>query len=176
MTLIKLLLGPCASVGVHVNTPVAGLIAALVGALARLKLSGFVGRSESEAETVKVSNVPSTTVWVSMAANSGAAFTSLTIARNVCVALKLGVPLSVTITLIELVPGPCASLGVQVKTPLDALIVALDGAPAPRLNISVSSSGSLAELVNVSNCNSFTVSGEIAESAGGWFVAPTLVI
>ncbi len=55
--------GPCASVGVHVNTPVAGLMLAPDGAPAsRLKASVFAGASASVAVKVRVSVLPSVTV------------------------------------------------------------------------------------------------------------------
>src|SRR5258708_23813041 len=43
-------------------------------------------------------------------------FTSLTTTVKLLVALKAGVPLSVTTVVITLVPGPCASVGVQVRS------------------------------------------------------------
>src|ERR1041385_8464737 len=76
----------------------------------------------------------------------------------------------------EFVDGPCASVCVQEKTPLDALIVAFVGAPGSRLNVRLSPFGSVALFVNTSATPSFTVSSEMVDSTGGLFVAPTEVI
>src|SRR6267142_1594024 len=54
---------------------------------------------------------------------------------NVCVALRLGLPLSVTMMPIALVAG--AEVGVQLNRPLPELMLALPGAPAPRLKVRV---------------------------------------
>ena len=48
---------------------------------------------------------------------TGGEFTSLTTMVKLWVALRLGVPLSLTLTVMRLVLGPWASVGVQVKTP-----------------------------------------------------------
>lgn len=61
-------------------------------------------------------------------ANTGGWLLSCTITLNVCAALIGGVPLSVTITVIEFVLGPWASVGVHEKIPLDAPIDAPAGA------------------------------------------------
>jgi len=69
---------------------------------------------------------------------------------NVFVALKGGTPLSVTDTLIRFVLGPCAMVGVQVKTPLVALIVALVGADTRlKVRVCAGESESVATLVIV---------------------------
>src|SRR5260221_13061707 len=54
---------------------------------------------------------------------------------KVCVALMLGLPLSVTMMPIALVAG--AVVGVQLNRPLPELMLALPGAPAPRLKVRV---------------------------------------
>ena len=66
------------------------------------------------------------------------------------VALKAGVPLSVTMTLIEFVEGACAIVGRQEKMLLPELSVALVGA-ASRLQVKVCGGtfASVAELVSV---------------------------
>jgi hypothetical protein len=56
-------------------------------------------------------------------------------AEKLRVALSSGVPLSVTRTVNLLVEGPCASVGVQEKTP-SAVMAAPAGAPGSRLNFS----------------------------------------
>src|SRR4029453_7207538 len=93
------------------------------------------------------------------------------------VSLKFGTPLSVTRAVRGLVPGPWASLGVQVKTPLTGW----RGAPAgglSRLNVreSPGPSGSVAARVRVKVAPSFTVWFEIAASTGGRFTEPTTAI
>jgi hypothetical protein len=58
---------------------------------------------------------------------------SRTTTVKLCVALNGGGPSSVTTTAMRFVLGPCVSMGRQRNAPLVALIVALVGAPAPRL-------------------------------------------
>ncbi len=65
--------------------------------------------------------VCSATVWFPTAASTGAVFTSVTITWKLCVALKLGTPLSTTRTVTGFVLGPCDSVGVHVSTPLAPL-------------------------------------------------------
>lgn len=137
MTSITFVLGPCASSDVHEKTPLLALIVAFEGAPAfRLKVSPFAGMSASDAEFVNVSKTASVTVTFEIVVNDGAEFTSFTIAVNDWVALKLGEPLSVTMTLMSFVLGPCASDGVQLNTPFVGLIVAPAG-EFPRLNARV---------------------------------------
>src|SRR5580765_6990251 len=74
-TVIGFVLGPCASVGVQVNTPETGSIAAPTGAPAsRLKVRVCAGVSGSVAETVKVTRVFSLMVLLAMAARTGEEF------------------------------------------------------------------------------------------------------
>src|SRR5437867_13424713 len=75
-----------------------------------------------------------------------------TMTWKVRAALSGGVPLSVTRIEIELVDGPWAGAGVQVKAPLVALMTAPVGAPASRLKASVwlGRSGSVALTVKAS--------------------------
>ncbi|MBM3883288.1 MAG: hypothetical protein FJ387_26860 [Verrucomicrobia bacterium] len=82
---------------------------------------------------MNVSSVPSLTVWLAIAANTGAAFTSLTV--TVKDLLSDRTP-SLTRTVIVLVLGPCASVGVQENAP-PAVIDAPAGAPGSRLKLSV---------------------------------------
>ena len=51
---------------------------------------------------------------------TGLLLTSLTTTEKVRESLNGGVPLSVTLTVTELVLGPCASFGFQVSTPVEA--------------------------------------------------------
>ena len=75
-----------------------------------------------------VSNCPAATVLLPMGEKIGAEFTSLTMTVKRCVALKLGLPLSKTRTRMLLLLGPCASLGVQLNTPLTGSTAAPFGA------------------------------------------------
>ena len=93
----------------------------------------MAGRSASVAVAVNVSRLPSLTVLFPIAASTGATLTSLTVMLIVSESLSAGEPLSVTRTVTLYVPGPWLSVGVQVKTPVVALIAAPAGAPASRL-------------------------------------------
>ena len=62
--------------------------------------------------------------------------TSFTVTVNDFVSLRGGEPLSVTLTVIVLVLGPCASVGVQEIAPLLGLIVIPAGGET-RLKVSV---------------------------------------
>jgi hypothetical protein len=78
----------------------------------------LAGRSESDVEAVKVSAVSSSTLLLPMAARTGAALTSLTVMAIVSVSVSAP---SLTTTVTGYVPGPCASVGVQVKWPPDVM-------------------------------------------------------
>src|SRR5262249_26442000 len=91
----------------------------------------FAGRSASVAVAVKVRSAPALTVLFAMTASVGHSLTSLTVTRMDSKTLHgVGVPLSVTRTVIVYTPGPGASGGVKVKTPVEPLIAAPAGAPA----------------------------------------------
>src|SRR6185503_17850096 len=81
--------------------------------------------------------------------------------------LRLPVPLSVTMTVIGYVPGPCASVGVQVNAP-PAVIAAPAGAPAPSENVSVcaGTSASVAVAVKLNSASSLTVLFPIGARTG----------
>src|SRR5580692_6910670 len=82
--------------------------------------------SESVAVLVTSSGVNPTIVKLVCAGSTGTLFRSLTTTVKLFVALRLGLPLSLTTVVIRLVEGACAWVGVQVITPL-ALIDALAG-------------------------------------------------
>src|SRR5206468_2178489 len=107
-TVIKLVLGPCASVGVQLSTPVLASRRTPVGAETRPKLSVLAGRSASLAVLVTTRALSSLIVWSAGTVSTGALFTSRTTTVKLLVALRGGVPLSVTRTVIKLVLGPCA--------------------------------------------------------------------
>ena len=134
----------------------------------RLNVSVLSGRSVSLAVAANVNSTPSSTAWSPIGSSTGARFTSLTAIVIVSKSSKAGVPLSVTRTVTLNVPGPSASVGVQLKTPVCGSIVAPAGAPASRVNVSVSSgrSGSLAAAVNVSSVPSSTAWFPIGSSTG----------
>src|SRR5205814_2858831 len=107
-----------ASLGVQVSTPLLGSRFTPVGAETKLKVNVFTGRSESLAVFVTVSVLSSGTVRPVGTVSTGALFTSLTTTVKLLVSLDCGTPLSVTFTVIRLVLGPWASVGVQRITPL----------------------------------------------------------
>src|SRR5262245_46719976 len=104
-TVIVFVLGPSDSLGVQVNNPVAGLIAAPAGGLTRLYVSVSAAPFASAAVIANVKVVPSFTVWFGIAAITGALFTSLTTTVKLFVSLKFGVPSSVTRMVIKFVLG-----------------------------------------------------------------------
>src|SRR5690349_16139423 len=108
-------------------------------------------------------------VWLGMGAKTGGLFTSFTTMVKFFASLNGGEPLSVTRTVIVFVPGPCASVGVQEKIAAAASNVALAGAPASRLYVSVfaGTSGSVAVFVKVSVVPSLIVKFGIGDRTGG---------
>src|SRR6266498_1427637 len=110
---IKFVLGPWASVGVQVSTPLLEFKFTPAGADTRLKANELAGKSTSLAEFVTVSVLSSLTVWSGGTVNTGALFASVTTTVKLLASLVGGAPLSVTRTVIKLVLGPCASVGVQ---------------------------------------------------------------
>src|SRR3974390_2990723 len=106
---------------------------------------------------------------LAMGASVGGTLVAMTVTAKAWVALKGGEPLSVTITLKWFVPA-CDCMGVQVKMPLVGLMAELTAAPGPRLNVSRSPAGSLAELVTVRVVPAVTVRLEIAAKVGGTLV------
>src|SRR5207249_12127599 len=63
--------------------------------------------------------LPNTTLFRSAGTvSTGGLITSRTTTVKLLVALRGGAPLSVTRTVIKLVLGPCASVGVQLSTPV----------------------------------------------------------
>src|SRR5438445_8427253 len=93
--------------------------------------------------------------------------------ENVCVALRDGVPSSLTITLSVLVPSWRAS-GTQEKAPVAVSKVALVGASGPKLKASASGglSGSVAVLVKESVEPTPRVWSAIAAKEGGLLMGP----
>ena len=83
------------------------------------------------AELVTVRVVSSLTVLAAGACRkAGTLFTSLTTTVKVLVALRGSEPLSATMLVNVLVLGPCASVGVQVITPLAEMLALVTGPAA----------------------------------------------
>src|SRR5262245_64948522 len=95
-------------------------------------------------------------VWRSVRAV--AVFTSLSTTMKLLVWLNGGEPLSLTRTVIKLVLGPWASVGVQVNTPVVGLRFAPAGAlTRPKVNVLAGMSESAAVLVTLNVLNSAIV-------------------
>lgn len=99
-------LGPCASVGVHVIKPELVFIAMPAGGEIRLNDSVFVGTSVSVAHTVTVSVASSLMFVFGGMFKTGGELTSLTVTLKELVAESGGEPLSVTTVVIVYTPGP----------------------------------------------------------------------
>src|SRR5205823_3847044 len=114
--------------GVQLRTPVCESRVTPVGADTRLKASVLGGRSGSVALFVTTSVLTiSLMAWSPGTVNTGALFTSVTVAVKKLVARSAGVPLSVTIVLNVFTLGPCASVGVQEITPLLLMLAPAGG-------------------------------------------------
>src|SRR5207248_820819 len=75
-TVIRLVLGPCASVRVQLGNPALSLRSALARSATRPKLSVLAGRSASLAVLVTTSALSSSIVWFAGTVSTGALFTS----------------------------------------------------------------------------------------------------
>src|SRR5207253_2550764 len=159
-TVIVFVLGPCASFGVQLIAPLLPLIVIPTGGPTRLNVSVLVGTSASVALAVTANALSSSSVWFPGTVNTGATFTSRTVTVKLFVALRFGVPLSVTTTVIVFVLGPCASFGVQLIAPLLPLIVIPVGGPT-RLNVSV--------LVGTSASVALAVPSSLLDALPIWF-------
>src|SRR5258707_13337759 len=105
--------------------------------------------------------------------DSGPASKSVVTTVNVLALLLLGLPLSVTTTVIELVIVPCGPEGSQAKAPLVGLMVAPEGAFAPRLKVRIWAGISLSVAVKLSESSLpfKTVRLEAELRSGGVLVA-----
>src|SRR3989442_487957 len=108
-----------------------------------------------------------------MGASTGRLLLGTTVTTKVCVALKGGNPLSVTITLNALLPS-CSWVGDQANTPVTASRLALVAAPAPRLKVNSSPSESDATFVMLSVIPTAMIWLEIAASIGGLLLCTTV--
>src|SRR6266436_223710 len=136
----------------------------------------FVGTSASVARFVTTSAVNSAMVWFVWFGSEGALFTSVTTTVKLLVALKGGTPLSVTMVVIVFVLGPCASVGVQLMTPLVSIVAPAGGFTKTYVRLLVGTSGSLARLVTVSALNSAIVRFVCSGSTGGRFASFTTTL
>src|ERR1044072_8401260 len=143
--------GPGASVGVHVKAPVLTSMLAPGGGVSSENASVCVGASESLAVAVSVSAASSGMVAdAGPPASTGAEFTSFTWMLIDLVSLSAGLPLSVTLTVNVYSPGPCASAGVQVKTPvLTSMLAPVGGVTSENASVCAGRSASVAVAVNV---------------------------
>src|SRR5437588_442164 len=114
-------------------------------------------------------------VWSASGAKVGGLLLGTTRTWKTCVALKEGKPLSATMTLKALLPS-CAWVGAHENRPLVGLIAALAAAPAPKLNVSWSPSGSPAELVISSVIPTATSASAIGASPGGLLLRTTMTV
>src|SRR5881394_1327178 len=150
-TVIRLVLGPCASLGVQLNTPEWESRVIPSGADSRLKANVLAGMSASAAVLVTTKGLNSLIVWLGGTRSTGALFCSLTSTVKLPVSLKGGEPLSVTRTVIRLMLARCASVGVQLSTPLLGSRLIPSGAESRlKRSVSAGTSGSVAELVTTS--------------------------
>ncbi len=86
-TMIRFVLGPWASVGVQVSTPLLGFRLTPLGAETKLKVNVFAGRSASLAMFVTVSVLNSGTVLSVGTVSTGALFASVTTTVKLLVSL-----------------------------------------------------------------------------------------
>src|SRR5205823_5057532 len=101
--------------GVQVSRPVLESRCTPGGPESRLKVRLLAGRSASLAVFVTVNVLSSGIVWSGGTVRVGELLSSVTTTVKDFVSLSAGVPLSVTRTVIRLVLGPSASVGVQVS-------------------------------------------------------------
>ena len=148
-----------------------------IAVASRLNVSSLAGSSISVASAVKLSSAPSSTIRLPIAASTGASLTSLTVIVIVSASDSTGVPSSVTVTVAVNVPGPCTSVGVQLNTPPESIIMPLAIAVASRLNVITlaGSSVSVASAVKLSSAPSSTLRSPIAPSTGASFTEFTVI-
>ena len=99
---------------------------------------------------------------------TGALLTSFTVTAKEFVALSGGWPLSVTTVVIVLVPGPCASDGVQVITPLVSIAAPAGGLIIWYVSCKAGMSESPAVFVTISRVSSSMVRSFCAGNDGHW--------
>src|SRR5437867_2967477 len=103
-TVIRFVLGPWPSVGVHVSTPVVGLTLTPEGPDTRLNVSVLSGTSVSVAVFVTTSVLNSVMFWSAGTVSTGALFASVTTTVKLLLSLNAGTRLSLTFTVIGIAP------------------------------------------------------------------------
>src|SRR5437773_3901920 len=135
------------------------------------------GTSPSVVELVTVSGLRAAAVRSLRADSTGALFASVTTTVKLLVSLDLGTPLSVTFTVIRLVLGPWASVGVQLSTPLlGSRFTPLGADTKLKVNALAGRSASLAVFVTVSVLSSGTVRSVGTVSTGALFASATTIV
>src|SRR5205814_5938713 len=165
------------SVGVHLSTPLLGSIFTPAGADSRLKVNVLAGRSVSLAELVTMSVLSSVIVRSIGTVSTGALLASVTTTVKLLVSLDGGAPLSVAFTVIRFVLGPCASVGVQVSTPVLGSTSTPAGADTRlKVNVFAGRSVSLAVLVTMSVLSSVMVRSVGTVSTGALLASATTTV
>src|SRR5262249_38493068 len=123
----------------------------------RLNVSVLAGASVSVAEAYTLSNANSSMACGPGTVRSGALFTSFTVTVIVLVALRLGMPSSVTTVVSVNTPGPCASSGVKVTMPFVSIAACGGGANRTYVSTFAGMSESVAVLVTVNVVSSLIV-------------------
>src|SRR5580765_5164420 len=144
----------------------------------KLKFSVLAGRFASVAVFVTTNVLNSLIIWSAGTVSRGAWFTSATTTMKLRVSLEGGEPSSVTRTVIRLVLGPCASVGVQENTPLVGLMLARAGPPGSKLKVSVLAgmSASVAVFVTTNVLSSLIIWSAGTLSTGARFTSATTIV
>src|SRR5579862_1111663 len=131
--------------------------------------------SESVAEFVTVIGTEGNTTRLGgVATKVGALFTSLTVTTNEFVTLT--VP-SLTTVVMVYVPGPCASDGVHVMTPLEEITAFVGGATKEYVKVFGGMSESVALFVTVMSVSSLIVRlPGVCTNTGGLFTSVTVSV
>ena len=176
-TVMRLVLGRCASMGVQVSTPLPGSRITPSGADTRLKVNVPAGTSGSVAVLVTTSVA---SAWIALfggIVSTGALFTSLTTTVKLLVLLRAGRPSSVTFTVIRLVLGPWVSPGVQVSTPLlESRVIPAGADTRSKIIVLAGMSGSTAVLVSTKVVSSLIVWFGGTVSTGALFSSLTTTV
>src|ERR1044072_3969664 len=111
-------------------------------------------------------------------ASTGAEFTSFTWMLIDLVSLSAGLPLSVTLTVNVYSPGPCASAGVQGKTPvLKSMLAPVGGVTSENARVCAGRSASVAVGVDVEAvCSGIVAVAGTTASTGAEFTSSTWML
>src|SRR5207249_3876566 len=145
--------------------PLVALMLAPAGASgSKLKVRVLAGGSGAAAEKVNTGGLLSFRTGTADTCSRGVEFPSGTEVVRLREALEGGEPPSVTRTVIRFVRGPSASVGVQVKTPLVAFMLAPAGASGSKLKASTSPSGSMAATEKLNKVCSLTIRSAMVDN------------